>query len=67
VAVIGVLSPERIVLGGGVMDRPGLLGLVRGEVEGLLSGYVAAPELTPPALGPRAGVLGMLALAESAR
>jgi len=67
VAVIGVLSPERIVLGGGVMDRPGLLGLVRGEVEGLLSGYVAAPELTPPALGPRAGVLGALALAESAR
>jgi fructokinase len=67
VAVIGVLSPERIVLGGGEMDRPGLLGLVRGEVEGLLSGYVAAPELTPPALGPRAGVLGTLALAESAR
>ena len=67
VAVIGVLSPERIVLGGGVMDRPGLLELARGEVEGLLRGYVAAPELTPPALGRRAGVLGALALAESAR
>jgi fructokinase len=67
VAVIGVLSPERIVLGGGVMERAGLLELVRTEGEALLCGYVPAPELTRPALGRRPGVLGALALAESAR
>jgi fructokinase len=65
VAVIAVLSPERIVVGGGVMRRPGLLELVRAEVAGLLGEYVAAGELVPPALGARAGVLGALALAES--
>jgi len=66
-AVIGVLSPQRIVLGGGVLERPGLLQLVSAEIEALLGDYVPAPELTPPALGQRAGVLGALALAESAR
>ncbi len=34
VSVICVLSPERILLGGGVMRRPGLLPLVHREVEG---------------------------------
>ena len=74
VCVICVLSPERVVIGGGVMNRPGLLGLVRNEVVGLMNGYLAAPVLgdgisgfvTAPALGPRAGVLGALALAASA-
>jgi fructokinase len=65
--VIGVLSPERILLGGGVLERRGLLELVRAEVDALLAGYVPAAELARPALGPRAGVLGALALAESAR
>jgi fructokinase len=64
--VIGVLSPERIVLGGGVLERPGLLELVPAEVDALLEGYVPTPELARPALGRRAGVLGALALAESA-
>jgi fructokinase len=67
VAVIGVLSPERILLGGGVLQRPGLLEQVDTEVEALLRGYVPAPELVRPGLGRRAGVLGALALAESAR
>lgn len=66
-AVIGILSPERILLGGGVLERRGLLELVRAEVDALLAGYVPAAELARPALGPRAGVLGALALAESAR
>jgi fructokinase len=65
VAVIAVLSPQRIVVGGGVMRRSRLLELVRAEVAMLLGGYVAAPELVPPALGARAGVLGALALAAS--
>ncbi|HET7808619.1 MAG TPA: ROK family protein [Gaiellaceae bacterium] len=66
VAVIGVLSPERILLGGGVLQRPGLLEQVDTEVDALLRGYVPAPELVRPALGRRAGVLGALTLAESA-
>src|SRR5215216_14003 len=41
VAVISVLSPERIVIGGGVMQRPGLLANVQLEVAALLNGYLA--------------------------
>jgi predicted NBD/HSP70 family sugar kinase len=48
VNVVAVLSPERVVLGGGVMDMPGLLALVRAEVDALLAGY-AATEILPPA------------------
>jgi fructokinase len=74
VSVISVLSPERIVIGGGVMNQPGLLEHVRLEIVALLNGYLDAPELSDgmdefvvrPALGDRAGVLGALALAESA-
>lgn len=68
VNVVAVLSPERIVLGGGVMEVPGLLPLVQAEVDDLLAGYVAT-EIVPPALGPLSGVLGafVLALGLSAR
>jgi fructokinase len=74
VSVTCVLSPERIVLGGGVMARPELLGLVHREVVALLNGYLGAGTsvegissyITPPALGSRAGVLGAIALAEKA-
>jgi fructokinase len=62
VNAVAVLSPERIVLGGGVLETPGLLELVRAEVDALLAGYVAT-EIVPPALGPRSGVLGAIALA----
>jgi fructokinase len=73
VNVICTLSPERIVLGGGVMKQPQLLPLVRQEVSALLGGYISAPELdgdledylVAPALGDRAGVLGSLELARS--
>jgi fructokinase len=71
VTVISVLSPQRIVLGGGVMQAPGLLPLVRRELVPLLNGYLDVPEVrdgldqfvTRPALGRRAGVLGAIALA----
>jgi fructokinase len=69
-----VLSPERVVLGGGVIKQPTLLPLVRARVGELLAGYFNAPELSgdlagyivAPALGDRAGVLGALELARSA-
>jgi fructokinase len=73
VNVILTLSPQRIVLGGGVMEHKPLFPSIRGKVRGLLNGYIASPVLTgtmeeyivPPALGKRSGVLGALALART--
>jgi fructokinase len=61
-----VISPHRIVLGGGVMHAPGLLDRVRRGLDDLLAGYVAAPDLAAPGLGGDAGVLGAIALAQQA-
>jgi fructokinase len=74
VSIIGVLSPRRIVIGGGVMQHQPLLPRVRRRVVDLLAGYVRARELVdeldtyivPPMLGAGAGVLGALALAHDA-
>lgn len=66
VSVISVLSPQRIIIGGGLSFGPNLLTLVQQEVEELLNGYLAIkPHITHPALGSRAGVLGAIALAET--
>ncbi|MEZ0230844.1 MAG: ROK family protein [Planctomycetota bacterium] len=54
-----------MILGGGVMETPGLLERVRGEVARTLAGYVDLPALVAPGLGGRAGVLGALALARA--
>ncbi|HWE52357.1 MAG TPA: ROK family protein [Bryobacteraceae bacterium] len=56
-------SPQRVLLGGGVMRQTGLFEMIRPEVARLLGGYVPVPEILPPELGERAGVLGALALA----
>jgi fructokinase len=74
VNVIYTVSPERIVLGGGVMKQPQLLPLVRERVSEQLADYTNAPQLdgsledylVRPALGDRAGVLGSLELARGA-
>ncbi|MGE5139499.1 MAG: ROK family protein [Rudaea sp.] len=68
---ICTLSPERLIVGGGVMAQPGMLPLIRGKVKKLLNGYVRSPVITErideyivaPGLGSRAGVLGGIALA----
>ena len=57
------LSPERIILGGGIMQREELFPKVRNRVAELLNGYLEAPTIVPPQLGSRAGVLGAIALA----
>lgn len=61
------LSPERIVLGGGVMKQAQLFPLVRQEFEKLMGGYVQLPSLeeyiVPPALEDNAGITGCLLLA----
>jgi len=68
------LSPERLILGGGVMAQPQLWRPMRRELQQLLNGYLQAPQLgarideyvVPPALGDRAGIAGALALAMGA-
>ena len=74
VNLVCTLSPQRIILGGGVMRQPVLLPLIRGRVRELLARYIAAPELqesiddfvVAPGLGERAGVLGAIELAKQA-
>jgi len=58
------LSPKLIVCGGGVAEQAQLFPLIRGELAGILNGYIAGCEIVQPGLGSRAGVLGALALAE---
>jgi fructokinase len=65
------LSPKKIILGGGVMQREFLFPKVRQRVRELLNGYVASKSLMeniddyilPPGLGNQAGSLGAIALA----
>lgn len=69
-----MLSPQRIILGGGVGSHPNILPRVRQHTQTLLNGYINAPEITDhidqfivaPGLGDHAGVLGAIALAMSA-
>ena len=69
---ICTLSPQRIVIGGGVMSKAHLFPLVRQQVVELLNNYVRAPQIldaidtfiVPPGLGNQSGILGALALAE---
>ena len=73
VNLILAYSPERIILGGGVMQQPQLFPLIREKVRIKLAGYVASPSIlegidqyiVPPGLGKRAGVLGAIELYRS--
>jgi fructokinase len=70
------LSPERVIVGGGVAKHPALLPRVRERVLDLVAGYLATPALTEPAamddyvvrpaLGDRAGITGAVELARDA-
>ncbi len=72
-SIVLVASPRRIVAGGGVMERPGLLASVRARLVALNAGYLETPMMgddvaryvVAPALGDRAGVLGAIALAQA--
>jgi fructokinase len=65
------LSPQRLILGGGVMNKPGLIEMVRSEVQESLRGYVQSAQIVrnidtyivSPALGDLAGVIGAIAMA----
>jgi fructokinase len=68
------LSPQRIIMGGGVMAQERLFPGIRDRMLHWLGGYIDRSELladsdryvVPPALGARAGVLGAIGLAISA-
>ncbi|WP_309120514.1 ROK family protein [Paenibacillus sp.] len=73
-SAILLLSPKRVILGGGVMKQEQLFPLVRAEVRRLLAGYVRAEAIAdgidayivPPGLGDNAGLSGALALGRAA-
>lgn len=69
---ICTLSPQRIIMGGGVMEQRHLFPMIRQQVQTLLNGYVQSSAIleqidryiVPPRLGNKAGILGAIALAE---
>ena len=74
VNLIVTVSPEKIVLGGGVMNRSYLLDRIRKETVRLLNGYIQAPEITAridsyiviPELYPISGLIGAWLLGKEA-
>lgn len=67
-------SPQRIILGGGVMGQTHMLNSVREKTVQVLNGYIQSPAiienineyLVLPGLGDKAGILGAMVLAEQA-
>lgn len=74
VNLLCALSPQRIILGGGVMTRAELFDEIRVKMKELSNQYFDHKELqediaeyvVPPKLGKRAGILGTLAIAKDA-
>jgi fructokinase len=72
--LICAMSPQRIILGGGVMKHAELFGMIRSKIRELMNGYLyhellqdkIAEYVIPPRLGRRSGVLGAMALAKRA-
>jgi fructokinase len=71
---IMVLSPEKIILGGGVMKQKQLFPLIRKQVAEMINGYLKTKELedldnyiVPNSLNENQGILGALELAKRAR
>jgi fructokinase len=64
------LAPQRIIIGGGVMQRSNMFPTVRKKTQELLNGYIQHAMILnhideyiiPPALGVHSGVLGAIAL-----
>lgn len=72
IVLLAVQSPNRIVLGGGVSNTPGLLDKVSQIAKHLGKGYFAADKdmdslIAAPGLGERSGILGAVLLARQAR
>jgi fructokinase len=73
-SMVYILSPQRIVLAGGVTSTPGLIDRVRRHLVSLNRGYLSSPSMeadieafvVPPGLGRQAGLIGALELARRA-
>jgi fructokinase len=68
-SIVLIAAPQRVIAGGGVIERAGLLQRVRARLPELLAGYPPGPKiaadsgyLVEPELGDEAGVLGAIAL-----
>ncbi|MCL6442764.1 MAG: ROK family protein [Alicyclobacillus sp.] len=65
-----ILSTERVIMGGGVMNQPHLMPRIRSHVSHFLKDYLPHPQITeriedyvvPPVLGHLAGLKGALAV-----
>ena len=73
VAIQAFVAPERIVMGGGGMQTPGLLGRIQKVARGFGAGYFGDDTETDdngflclPRLGDKSGLLGGICLAEAA-
>ncbi|MBW0256897.1 fructokinase [Bacillus sp. F2HM] len=65
------LSPERIILGGGVMKQPAMLPLILDETDKRLHGYLQLPKplheiITKPSFDGLSGLMGAIALGTDA-
>lgn len=68
---ICTLSPQLIILGGGVMEQKHLFPLIHENVRSMLNNYIQSPDIlnnikdyiVPPGLGKKAGIIGAMALA----
>jgi fructokinase len=71
VNLIYAYSPQRIILGGGVAQHPGLISAVRCKVRQFMHGYLQSflvmegidEYILSPRLGNRSGALGAMAMA----
>lgn len=65
-----ILSPKRIILGGGVMNQKQIFPFIYEYLQDFMNNYVSLPELTEyivsPSLGNDAGITGSLLLAHHA-
>jgi fructokinase len=70
--LVCVLSPQRVILGGGVMQQERLFPLIRARVVESLNGYIQSDAIlknideyiVPPGLGNQSGALGCIAMAQ---
>lgn len=71
VAALTMVSPQRIILGGGVMGQSHLFPMIRKETLRLLGGYLSCVTdidslIVPPQCAPNSGILGAALLARQA-
>lgn len=72
VTALMTVSPERILIGGGVMHHQALYPMIRKHLTSLLGGYLSSPALkdmdsfiVPPRLYPNSGLVGAALLARN--